>query len=63
MRTTLPTAPLKDEHLRVVVPADMKRRLFDAAAVRGVSASQLVREGVALAVASAEEAPAAKTRV
>ncbi|MBN9365384.1 MULTISPECIES: hypothetical protein [unclassified Devosia] len=52
MRTTLNTAPAKDTQINLVIPSEMKRRLFDAAAAKGISASQLVREGIALATSA-----------
>lgn len=51
MKSKLSTAPANDERIVSVIPQELKLRLFDAAAAKGISASQLVREGIKLAVA------------
>lgn len=51
MRTKLQSRPLMVERVEIALPYDLKRRLFDAAAARGVSVSHLVREGITLASA------------
>ena len=46
MRTKLATKPLLIERVQIAMGVDQKRRLFDAAAIRGVSVSQLLRDAV-----------------
>ena len=44
MRTKLATQPKMDERMSVALPADEKARLFDLAARRNTTPSQLLRE-------------------
>jgi hypothetical protein len=46
MKTKYPVAPLHDERLNIVLPAPLKRSLFESAARRGLPASMLVREAL-----------------
>ena len=46
MRTKFATKPLLIERVQIAIGTDQKRRLFDAAAIRGVSVSQLLRDAV-----------------
>jgi predicted DNA-binding protein len=47
MKTKYPTAPLHNERLDIVLPAKLKRRLFETAARRGLPAAMVVREALA----------------
>lgn len=46
MKTKYPTAPQHTERLDIVLPAHLKRQLFETAAERGHSASLVVREAL-----------------
>lgn len=48
-----PGRPKMDERLILMVPAEMKRSLFEIAAQRGRPAADLVREGVTSLIRSA----------
>lgn len=52
MRSKFRLLPLKEERVQIALDTNQKQRLFDAAAAKGVSASHLVRQGIALAVAA-----------
>lgn len=45
------TVPAHDERLNIVLPATLKRQVFEKAASQGIPASQLIRQAIA-AVAS-----------
>ena len=47
MRTKLPTRPKMDERIALVLPADEKRRLFEAAARKNTTVSAMLRAAVA----------------
>lgn len=47
MKTKYPAAPLHDERFNIVLPAPLKRRLFETAAKRGLPASIVVRQALA----------------
>lgn len=55
MNTKLPTRPPHDERITVPLTAEDKRRIFETAAARGTTASDLMRRAV-LAL-GAEPAP------
>jgi hypothetical protein len=52
-RSTLPTREALDNRLIVLIPAGMKRSLFEAAARSGKSAADLTREAIAAAMQTA----------
>ena len=54
--TKYPTPLPKDERLHVVVPSHLKQRVFEEAARREVSVSQLVRQAIAAATQTAKAA-------
>ena len=47
MHTTQPVRPRLDERVKVSITPDDKRRLFETAAARGVTVSQLLRSAIA----------------
>jgi hypothetical protein len=49
MNTTLPVRPPFDERIAVAVTAEEKRKIFEAAAARRLTVSELVRKALALA--------------
>lgn len=46
MKTSHPTAAIKEDRVVLVMTPELKRRLFEVAAARGISASQFIREAV-----------------
>lgn len=50
MKTNLPRRTRMDERLIFVVPMEMKRSLFEVAALRGRTAADLAREAIAAIV-------------
>ncbi len=50
MTSKFRTKPNYDERFQLVIPRDLKQRLFDAAKERDVSASALIRRAVMAAV-------------
>ena len=47
MHTTQPVRPKLEERVKVSIAPEDKRRLFQAAAARGVTVSQLLRSAIA----------------
>jgi Ribbon-helix-helix protein, copG family len=47
MHTTQPVRPKLDERIKVSIAPEDKRRLFETAAARGVTVSQLLRAAIA----------------
>ena len=43
MNTKMPVRPKMDARLQVVIPADEKQKLFEVAAARRVSVSEIIR--------------------
>jgi hypothetical protein len=55
MNTKLPTRRKMDDRIAVVLPADEKRRLFETAAARNTTVSQMIRNALA-SIAAGESA-------
>jgi hypothetical protein len=49
----LPQRPALDERIKIAIASDEKRRIFEAAASHGVTASELVRQALARALQAA----------
>lgn len=47
MKSKYATVPAHDERLNIVLPATLKRQVFETAASRGIPASQLIRQAIA----------------
>ena len=58
MNTQLPTRPHLDERIQLALTAGDKRRVFEVAAARGLTVSELLR--AAIAQVSVDEAGSAK---